>query len=119
MITEEFAKHFAAEWVLSWNSRNMDQILSHYSEDFSIESPKALKLLPESKGIIRGKPAVRAYWTIAIEKTPDLEFEIIDVLTGLNALTIYYLNKATQRKSTESMFFNEEGKVNKAFVHHS
>ena len=119
MITEEFAKHFAAQWVNSRNSHNLETILAHYSEDFTIETPMTLKLVPESKGLITGKAAIRSYWTIGLEKIPDLEFEILNVLTGINSLTIYYVNKATQRKSTESMFFNAEGKVNKVFVHYS
>jgi ketosteroid isomerase-like protein len=119
MITEEFAKDFATEWVNSWNSHNLDRILGHYSDDFSIETPMALKLVPESQGQLKGKQAVRAYWTIGLEKIPDLKFEILDVLTGINGLTIYYVNTATKRKSVESMFFNENGKVNRVFVHYS
>ncbi len=118
-MTEEFIKHFAEEWVRSWNSHDLDRILRHYSEDFTVETPMALKFVPESQGVVKGKPAVKAYWTIGLEKIPNLEFEIIDVLSGINGLTIYHINKATQRKSTESMFFNEDGKVNWVVVHYS
>ena len=118
MITEDFARNFADEWIKSWNSHDLDRILSHYSEDFSIESPMALKLLPESKGLVQGKTAVRAYWSIGLEKIPNLEFQLIDVLTGINGLTIYYSNTATRRKTAEIMYFNDEQKVNKVFAHY-
>jgi ketosteroid isomerase-like protein len=119
MITEAFAKDFAAEWVDSWNSHDLDRILSHYTEDFSIETPKALQFVPESKGKLKGKPAIRDYWTIGLKKIPNLKFEILDVLTGIDGLTVYYFNCATKQKSVENMFFDKDGKVNRVFVHYS
>jgi ketosteroid isomerase-like protein len=119
MITEEFAKQFAEEWVSSWNAHDLDRILNHYSDDFTIETPMASKLMPGSNGVVEGKSAVKAYWTLGLERIPDLKFEVIDVLAGVNGLTIYYINKATGRKSTEVMFFNSDGKVSKAYVFYS
>jgi SnoaL-like protein len=119
MITVNFAESFAANWAAAWNSHDLNVILSHYSDDFSIETPMALKLVPESNGIVSGKENVRAYWKIGLERIPDLHFEILDVLTGINSLTIYYVNTATGRKSAENLFFNESGKVHRAFVMYS
>ena len=116
MVTEGFASAFAAKWAASWNSRNINDIMSHYSEDFTIESPMALKLMPESKGVITGKSSVKAYWEIGLAKIPDLHFTVLDVLIGINSLTIYYVNIATGKKSAENLFFNSEGKVYRAFV---
>jgi ketosteroid isomerase-like protein len=64
MITALFAKYFANEWINSWNSRDIEKILNHYSDDFIIETPMAKKILPETGGIVIGKGAVKAYWTI-------------------------------------------------------
>ena len=118
-MTEEFAKHFAAEWVASWNSHDLDKILEHYAADFSIETPMALKIIPESKGVVAGKNKVREYWAQGLKLIPNLHFEIIDVLVGLNGLTIYYRNTATGRKTTEIMFFNAQQKVEKAIAMYS
>lgn len=30
---------FVNNWLESWNSHNIEKILSHYTEDFSITSP--------------------------------------------------------------------------------
>ncbi|MFC0181611.1 SnoaL-like domain-containing protein [Pseudarcicella hirudinis] len=119
MITQAFADEFARHWVASWNTHNLDNILEHYSEDFSIETPMALRLLPQTEGKLQGKDAIRAYWKIGLERIPDLEFELLDLLLGINGLTIYYFNKATGKKSVEIMFFNEQMKVHKVFVHYS
>lgn len=118
-MTTEFALHFAEEWVASWNSHDLDRVLAHYTDDFSIETPMALKIQPESKGVLQGKAAIRMYWTMGLQLIPDLEFKILDVLTGIGSLSIYYLNTATGKKSVENMFFNEQGKVTKVFVMYS
>ncbi len=118
-MTEDFAKQFAAEWVASWNSHDLDRILEHYSENFTIETPMALKIKPETQGVVVGKTKVREYWEQGLKLIPNLQFEIIDVLTGINGLTIYYRNTATGRKTVEIMFFNVQQKVEKAFAMYS
>ncbi|WP_424001319.1 YybH family protein [Maribacter sp. IgM3_T14_3] len=119
MITIEFAKQFSENWTKDWNSHNLEKILSHYSDDFSIESPLALKRLPETKGIVIGKDNVRKYWTIGLESNPNLHFKIIDLLIGVNSITIYYLNTTTGKRSTELMTFDSNKKVIKAIVNYS
>ncbi len=118
-MTTTFATAFAKEWIEAWNSHNLDKILSHYSDDFSIETPMALKFFPESRGIITGKNNVRKYWAVGIEKIPNLKFELLDLLIGVNGLTIYYINTATNKKSVEVMNFNSNKKVDKAIVNYS
>lgn len=119
MITKEFAKQFSETWTKDWNSHNLEKILSHYSDDFIIESLLALKRLPETNGIVMGKENVRKYWAIGLESNPNLHFKIIDLLLGVSSITIYYLNTATGKKSAELMIFNNDKKVNKAIVNYS
>ena len=119
MITKEFAKEFANDWINSWNTHDLEKILEHYSEDFEIETPMALKLLPESKGIVSGKNYVKAYWKTGLEKNKNLQFKMLDLLIGVNSLTIYYMNNTACKKVVEVLCFNEEKKVNKALVNYS
>ncbi len=119
MITIEFARQFSEKWTKDWNSHDLEKILSHYSDDFVIESSLALKRLPETNGIVIGKENVRKYWDIGLKSNPKLNFKIIDLLTGVNSLTIYYLNTTNGKKSAELMIFNKDKKVNKAIVNYS
>ena len=119
MITIEFAKQFSENWTRDWNSHNLEKILSHYSDDFTIESPLALKRLPETNGIVIGKDNVKKYWSIGLKSNSNLHFEIINLLIGVNSITIYYLNTATNKKSAELMIFNDNKKVIKAIVNYS
>ena len=118
-MTKEFATAFARGWVDAWNAHDLEEILSHYSEDFTIETPMAAKLYPQSQGIVVGKSEVRKYWTIGLEKSPDLKFEILDVLVGVNSLGLYLFNTSSNKKSVELMIFNSEMKANKAIVTYS
>lgn len=118
-MTKEFTHDFARQWLESWNSRELDRILDHYSEDFSIQTPMALKLFPESGGTISGKRNVKEYWKKGLELIPDLEFELKDLLTGIDSISIYYTNIATNTEAVEMMYFNDQNKVNKVIVSYS
>ncbi|PSR57199.1 nuclear transport factor 2 family protein [Adhaeribacter arboris] len=119
MLTFDFAQKFAREWIASWNAHDLNAVLAYYSADFVIETPMTLLMKPNSQGKLANKEAVKAYWTIGLQRIPDLEFKLLDVLIGMNTLTIYYLNKATKNKAAEMLFFNEELQVCKSFVHYS
>lgn len=119
MITAEQAQHLATEWVAAWNAHDIERVLQHYTDDFTIETPIAAQVVPESGGRLSGKDAVRAYWRIALERFPDLHFELLDVLSGVGGITIYYLNIARGRKAAELLRLNEDGKVYEAIVHYS
>jgi hypothetical protein len=43
--------------------------------------------------VVRGKAALRAYWTEALRRIPDLRFEIIGTYVGVNTLVINYRNQ--------------------------
>lgn len=119
MITTNFAKQFSNTWIADWNTHTPENILSHYADDIIIESPLALKRVPETNGIVIGKENVRKYWTMGLESNPDLHFELIDILIGVGSITIYYSNTTTGYKSTELMQFNKNGKVYKAIVNYT
>ena len=115
-LDEQFAKKFAQEWVTAWNKHDLDEILAHYSEDFEMSSPVIRQLANEPSGILRGKSAVRAYWARALAKFPDLHFELLNILVGANSLVIYY--RGHRGLAAEVFFYNEQGKVNRAYAHY-
>jgi hypothetical protein len=49
-------------------------------------------VVPESGGVVRGKAALRDYWTAALSQQADLRFEVIGVYRGESALVINYRN---------------------------
>lgn len=104
------AKTFAKEWIASWNSHNLEDILSHYSDDIEITTPMIKMALGSNNGTLKGKNAVANYWRKALDKLPDLHFELYEITEGVGCVALYY-KSVMERKAIELMFFNDEGKV--------
>jgi hypothetical protein len=109
------AQKFANAWIESWNSHKLDDILNHYSEDIEITTPMIKLAAGIESGSLKGKEAVANYWGKALNKIPDLHFELITVTEGVNSIALYY-KSIMNKMAIEVMFFNEEGKVNKMFT---
>jgi len=117
MIDKAFADRFAADWVDAWNSRDLDRVLSHYSDDFEMSSPVIIQVAGEASGTLKGKDAVGAYWAKALQLMPALQFEPVATLLGVNSITLYY--KSVRGPAAEVFHFNREGKVVRAYAHYS
>ena len=113
-----YTHQFATTWIQSWNSHNLDDILSHYADHIEITTPMIAVTLGTTDGTLKGKAAVRAYWAKALEKFPDLYFELLEATTGVNSVALYY-KSIMGKKAIEVMFFNEAGKVSKMFAYYT
>lgn len=90
MIGKDEAKRLAEDWVSAWNRRDIEAVLTHYAENVTLQSPLALQRFGLSDGRVSGKEAVRAYFQRGLELSPDLHFELIDVLLGVEGMIILY-----------------------------
>jgi hypothetical protein len=117
MIDQAFAHSFANEWIEAWNNHDLEQVLAHYADDFEMHSPVIAQIVGEPSGMLQGKQAVGAYWSQALQLLPDLQFELITVLAGVNSITLYYRG-ALDRLAAEVFHFGPDGKVVKAFAHY-
>ncbi|MDH4095565.1 MAG: nuclear transport factor 2 family protein [Betaproteobacteria bacterium] len=117
MMAPGFAERFAREWVAAWNAHDLERILSHYEDDFEMSSPVIAKLVGEASGTLRGKPAIRAYWAKALAAAPDMRFELVRALAGINSVTVYY--NGHRGHAAEVFHFAASGKVTKAFAHYA
>jgi len=115
-MDKEFANKFATQWVAAWNSRDMDKILSHYSDDFEMNSPVIMQITGEESGKLTGKNAVRNYWEKALSLIPTLKFEMVHYYIGVNSIVIQY--KGHRGLSAETFIFNSEHKVSIAYAHY-
>lgn len=118
MISIDQAQKFGQEWVKSWNSHDLERILSHYADDFQMTSPFIGTMMHESTGTLKGKEKVRAYWAQALERLPDLHFDLIEVLASVDSITIYY-RAVLGKRAAEVLFFDDNGKVRRAVAHYN
>lgn len=112
------ATSFAQHWVHAWNSHDLELILSHYDEAVVLTSPVAAQLLNDPTGTVRGKDSLRSYFKRALEAYPNLQFNLIDVMSGLNSVVLYYINQKGT-KTGEFMEFAPNGKVVRVVANYS
>jgi hypothetical protein len=112
-MDSKFANTFAAEWIAAWNAHDLSRILSHYTDDFEMSSPKIVQIAGEASGRLVGKAAVGAYWAKALVRIPDLHFELLGVMHGVDSVVLYY-RRAGGQLAAEVFYFNPEGLVYRA-----
>jgi hypothetical protein len=91
-MDDTFARRFASEWLDAWNAHDLEAILGHFSDDVTFTSPLAARIVEGSDGVVRGKAALRAYWSEGLRRSPDLHFEIEGLYLGVNTIVIHYRN---------------------------
>ncbi|MFP5460952.1 MAG: nuclear transport factor 2 family protein [Gammaproteobacteria bacterium] len=116
MLTREFAESFAREWIEAWNSHDLERILSHYAEDFTMASPRIAVVAGEPSGVLRGRQEVGAYWRKALALAPELRFEHVATLVGAESIVIHY--RGVRGPAAEVFFFDASGRVTRAAAHY-
>jgi len=117
MIERAWAERFAEEWAASWNARDAEAVLAHFSDDVVFRSPLIAKVLGEGRSSVAGLPALRDYWTRALAASGELHFEILQVGVGGDAITIRYRNQRGQ-EIAETLVFGEDRKATEGIVTH-
>ncbi|MBI3596859.1 MAG: nuclear transport factor 2 family protein [Nitrospirae bacterium] len=117
MIDKQFAEHFASDWIDSWNSHDLSRILSHYADDFEMSSPYIVAIAGDPSGTLKGKEKIGTYWAKALQRIPDLRFELISTLVGVNSITLYY--KGARGLAAEVFHFGPDQKVVRAYAHYA
>ena len=111
-MNNELASRFTSEWLQAWNEHDLDRVLSHYSDDFTMSSPRIAALTHEASGVLHGKIAVADYWRLALARSPGLRFTLIGVFVGADSVALHY--QGTRGPAIEVFFFNELGLVCRA-----
>ena len=118
MLREDQARELADHWVEAWNSHDLDRIMSHYEDDVVLVSPVAAKMLGDPSGKVAGKTALKSYFKRALEVYPNLSFQLVDVMWGLESVVLYYTNQKGS-KTGEYMEIGPTGKVARVVANYS
>jgi predicted ester cyclase len=95
---------------VAWNAHDLELIMTHYEDAIDLTSPVAANLLGAADGKVIGKANLRAYFQRGLEAYPELQFQLEDVLWGVNSVVLCYKNQKGTR-SAEFMDLSENGKV--------
>jgi ketosteroid isomerase-like protein len=118
VIDRAFALEFAAQWIAAWNSGDLEQIFSFYTDDFEMRSPLIVERGFATTGVLRGKEGIRPYWSAGISAAkPPLRFELIDAYASVNSVAIHY--RSVGRKYViEVIEFDEQRRAIRGCAYH-
>lgn len=66
----------AERWFAAFNAHDLEALLALYTDDAEHFSPKLAVRRPETRGLVRGKEALRSWWQDAFERLPTLQYEV-------------------------------------------
>ncbi len=89
-----------------------------YDDNFEMSSPNIIRIAGEPSGTLKGKKLVEAYWTKGLADRPNLHFELVQTLVGVNSIVIYY-RSAEGRHVAEVFHFNPQGKIVRSHANYS
>ncbi|MBL7800505.1 MAG: nuclear transport factor 2 family protein [Chitinophagales bacterium] len=114
-------KEIAIQWFEAFNAHNIENLLALYADDAEHYSPKLKVHQPDTNGLIRGKAALRAWWTDAFKRLPNLHYEVLKLTADEQQVFMEYIrqtpNEADLRVG-EVLVINNE-KITASRVYHS
>jgi hypothetical protein len=110
----------AVKWFDAFNDHNLEQLLSLYDENAQHYSPKLKIRHPESKGLIKGKNALRAWWQDAFNRLPTLNYELLRLTPYENRVFMEYVRHVSGEEDlyVGEMLEIENGKIVVSSVFH-
>jgi ketosteroid isomerase-like protein len=119
-MTRTETESFAAQWAGWWNAGDVERVLAQFSDDIVFTSPTAVEVV--GTGTVRGKEALRAYWTAALKRIGALHFTVDRAIWDpeRRELAIIYTSRTAGRgkRMSENLQFGADGKIISAEVFH-
>lgn len=114
-------KKIALEWFDSFNHHNLNQLLSLYDESAEHYSPKLKLHHPASQGLIKGKPALRAWWQDAFVRLPNLHYEVLFLTAEDDRIFMEYIRQTPGEDDLRvgEVLIIKGGKIISSRVYHS
>ena len=84
----------AERWLDCFARHDLDSLLALYADDAVHTSPKIRVRHPDTGGVLRGKPALRAWWADAFARIPELGYEERTLTADGDRVFMEYLRRA-------------------------
>jgi limonene-1,2-epoxide hydrolase len=110
----------AHRWLDAFNQHDIETLLKLYDEDAEHYSPKLKIHRPETIGLIKGKPALRNWWTDAFKRLPELHYKKIKLTADDEQVFIEYIrqNPGEPDLNVGEVLEIMDGKITASRVYH-
>ena len=105
------------EWIAAWNSHDLERVLAMYAEDSEMTSDKIPVLGFDASGTLHGKDRIRAYWSLALQRLPNLHFALIDIYVSPDSIVVFYQNERGA-KICEYLRLDDQGRIRQGSANH-
>ena len=119
-MTPEKNLSIAHLWFEAFNAHNLEKLLSLYDEEAEHYSPKLKIRLPETKGLVTGKEALRSWWKDSFDRLPTLHYKVTSLTSNSDRVFMEYIRTVANE---EDMLVAEileirDGKIIASRVYH-
>ncbi len=110
----------AAKWFAAFNEQRIDNLLALYDDQAEHFSPKLKLRYPETKGLIKGKDALRIWWNDAFERLPTLQYEVVRLTPHIDRVFMEYIRHVENEDDlyVGEMLALKDGLIVKSSVFH-
>jgi ketosteroid isomerase-like protein len=84
-------ERIAHAWFAAFNAHDLEGLLALYDDDAEHYSPKLKVRHPETEGLVKGKPALRAWWQDAFTRLPSLRYEVLQLTANEDRVFMEYM----------------------------
>jgi ketosteroid isomerase-like protein len=118
VCTQADSRDFAERWVSEWNRKDVEAMLTHFSDDVVFASPRVQAILGVSR--VEGKTKLREYWTRAISRVQTLHFALDHVIREGDRMGIVYVAEIDGRRNraVEFLKFGDDGLIHEGEAMH-
>lgn len=86
-------REIALKWLACFERRDLDGLLELYTKDAVHCSPKIRVRHPDTGGVLRGKPAMRAWWQDSFDRLPSMKYEPTAITADGERVVMEYVRK--------------------------
>ncbi len=86
-------RDIAERWLACFERRDLDALLALYADAATHSSPKIRTLHPDTGGVLRGKPALRAWWRDAFVRLPGMRYEPTAITADEHRVVMEYVRR--------------------------
>ncbi|HNP31770.1 MAG TPA: nuclear transport factor 2 family protein [Flavobacterium sp.] len=107
-------------WFEAFNAHNLEKLLSLYDDDAEHFSPKLKIRHPETKGLVTGKEALRAWWKDAFDRLPTLHYKVTSLTSNDDRVFMEYIRTVADEDDmlVAEVLDIKEGKIVFSRVYH-